>query len=309
MQQIRLSLRAWVELLALAAIWGGSFLAYELILRQMGVMTLVAHRVLWAALVLWVVALRRGHKIPRSRRIWLGFAVMGLLNNAVPFALIAYGQQSIESGLAAILNATTAIWGVGLAALVFPDERLTANRAAGVALGVAGLVVVIGPGSLIQVDPRDLGQVAVVGATLSYALAGIWARKRLAGLPPIISAAGMLTAAAMLMVPMALATEGWQGQGVEGGARLTTLLAMGYLSLGATAGAYLLYYRVLAMAGSGNLMLVTILVSPIAVVLGALVLGEVLPPRAFAGFGLIALGMIVLDGRAWRRMRGAVARA
>lgn len=297
MQQMRLTFRAWVELIALAVIWGGSFLAFEVLLREMGVLTLVAHRVFWAAVLLWIIAWRRGLAVPRKPAIWGAFLVMGLLNNAIPFGLIAYGQQSIESGLAAILNATTAFWGVTLSALFFADECLSANRIAGVGIGIAGLVIVIGPQALSGIDPRSLGQLAVVGATLSYAFAGIWARKRLVGLSPVVSSAGMLTGSSLIMVPLALL--------IDGEPSLTLLpetwWAVAYISVIATAGAYLLYYRVLAMAGSGNLMLVTILVSPIAVILGAVVLGEALSPLAFTGFGVIALGMLVLDGRllAW----------
>lgn len=297
MQQMRLTFRAWVELIALAVIWGGSFLAFEVLLREMGVLTLVAHRVFWAAVLLWIIAWRRGLAVPRKPAIWGAFLVMGLLNNAIPFGLIAFGQQSIESGLAAILNATTAFWGVTLSALFFADERLSANRIAGVGIGIAGLVIVIGPQALSGIDPRSLGQLAVVGATLSYAFAGIWARKRLVGLSPVVSSAGMLTGSSLIMVPLALL--------IDGEPSLTLLpetwWAVAYISVIATAGAYLLYYRVLAMAGSGNLMLVTILVSPIAVILGAVVLGEALSPLAFTGFGVIALGMLVLDGRllAW----------
>jgi len=136
----------------------------------------------------------------------------------------------------------------------------------------------------------------VIAGTLSYALAGVWARKRLTGLHPIVAAAGMLTGSTLIMLPLA-----W---GLEGPVKLTlapqTVAAIGYYALGATALAYLLYYRVLGMVGSGNLMLVTLLIPPVAIVLGAVARGETLSANAFVGFGVLALGMIVLDGRIWR---------
>ena len=136
-------------------------------------------------------------------------------------------------------------------------------------------------------------------AAVSYALAGVWARKQLGGLRPQVAAAGMLTGSTLIMLPLAWVVEGPMTLALQP----VTLIAIGYYALIATAGAYLLYYRVLGMAGSGNLMLVTLLIAPVAIVLGALVLGEDLNTNAYAGFALLALGLIVLDGRLWALMR------
>lgn len=293
--------RAWAELTLLSVIWGGSFLAVELALVEMGPLTAVAHRVGWAAPLLWLYVRFRGLPVPRAPRVWLAFLVMGVLNNVLPFSLIAWGQQHIESGLAAILNATTAVFGVLLASLVFADERLTPARIAGVTLGFAGVVVVIGPDALSGFDLRSAGLLAVVGAALSYSFAAVWARAALGGLPPQVSAAGMVSAAALVMVPAALLVEG----APDFALMPVTWAAIAFYALGATVAAYLLYYRVLGMAGSGNLMLTTILIVPVAVLLGAVVLDEALPPTAFAGFGLIAAGMAVLDGRILRALAQA----
>lgn len=141
--QKSLSSRAWIELLLLSFIWGASFLSIRVALYEVPVMTAVAHRVFWAALMLWGYVLIKGIPIPRSARIWGAFFIMGLLNNAIPFTLMAWGQLYIETGLTSILNAATAIFGVIVAAIVFPDERLTMNRAIGVLVGFAGVVVAI----------------------------------------------------------------------------------------------------------------------------------------------------------------------
>ena len=299
MTQKSIAPRAWAELTLLALIWGGSFLSNAVILRDYGPMWTVALRVLIAALVLWGYVAWRGIAVPRQARVWGAFLIMGLLNNAIPFTLITWGQQHISSGLASILNAVTAVFGVLIAALVFSDERLTANKLWGVALGFSGATVIIGLSALKQLNLASAGQLAVLGAALSYALAGAWARKTLGGQTPQLAAAGMLTGSTLIMVPLALWTEG--------AAHLPTLpqtwAALGYLALIATAGAYLLYYRVLGMAGSGNLMLVTLMVAPFAILLGAIVLQEVLPPRAYGGFALLAAGLIVIDGRVLRKLR------
>lgn len=283
-------------MLLLAAIWGASFLSIRIALDEVGPLTAVAHRVGWAALALWLVVLLMRLPVPRDPRIWLGFLGMGLLNNVIPFGLMAWGQLYIETGLTSILNAATAIFGVIMAAIFFADERITLRKAVGVTLGFGGVATAIGLGNLISFDLRSLAQLAVIGGTLSYALASVWARKQLAGQPPQVAAAGMVTGATVIMLPIAWLVEGPLTLDLQG----DTVLAIGYYALIGTALAYLLYYRVLAMAGSGNLMLVTLLIPPFAIVLGAVVLNEALLPSAYGGFALLALGLLVLDGRIWR---------
>lgn len=301
MTQTSLSPRAWSELTFLALIWGASFLSIRLALFEIGPAWVVAHRTLWAALALWLVIALSRQPLPRSPRLWGAFLVMGCLNNVIPFTLMAWGQQHIETGLTSILNAGTAIWGVLFAAVIFADERLTVRRASGVALGVAGVALAVGPDALTGLDLTSLAQLAVIAGTISYALAAVWARRRLSGLSPLVAAAGMLTGASVVALPLAVLLEGPPDLSLTP----TTLGSIAYFSLIATAGAYLLYYRVLAMAGSGNLMLVTLMIPPTAILLGAVVLDETLEPTAYAGFALLALGLAVMDGRLFRLFRSA----
>ena len=291
--QQSLSPRAWVELCALGLIWGGSFLAIRIALDEIGPLWSVVHRVFWAALVLWTVVALRGLRLPRERGTWVALLIMGLLNNVIPFGLMAWGQLHIPTGLTAILNAATAIFGVIGAAIVFADERLTPRKAFGVGLGFLGVAVAIGLRNFLAFDITSVAQLAVLGGTISYAAAGVWARKTLRGLAPAVSAAGMLTGAFILVLPLALAVEGPPDLALSA----RTWGAIGYYALAATAIAYLLYYRVLAMAGSGNLLLVTLLIPPVAITLGALVRGEALAPTAFVGFGLLAVGLLILNRR------------
>lgn len=298
-QQKSLSARAWAELLLLAVIWGGSFLSIRIALDEVGPLTSVAHRTFWAMLVLWGVVAMMRLPLPRAPATWAAFLGMGLLNNVIPFGLMAWGQLHIETGLTSILNAATAIFGVLIAALVFADERMTARKIGGVLVGFVGVATAIGLENFRNFDLRSLAQLAVLAGTLSYAVAGSFARLTLAALPPQVAAAGMLTGSTLITVPLAWLVEG----PVTLALAPDTLLAIGYYAIIATAGAYLLYYRVLAMAGSGNLMLVTLLIAPVAITLGAIVRGEALSANAFAGFGLLALGLIILDGRVWRWLR------
>ena len=297
--QKSLSGRAWAEMLVLALIWGGSFLSIRIALDEISPLMSVAHRVTWAMLVLWVVVAVMRIPLPRNPRIWFAFVVMGLLNNVIPFVLMAWGQLHIESGLTSILNAFTAVVGVVMAALFFSDERLTPRKIIGVVLGFFGVSVAIGLENFKNFDLRSLAQLAVIGGTVAYAVAGVWARKNLVGMPPQLAAAGMLTGATVIMLPLVYFVEGLPTFDLQP----PTLVAIGYYAVIATAAAYLLYYRVLAMAGSGNLMLVTLLVAPIAITLGAVVLGEKLSANAFVGFVILAVGLIILDERVWKALR------
>lgn len=289
----------WGLLALLALLWGASFMSIRIALDEVPPLTAVAHRVGWATLVLWVYVLFSRLPLPRGRHIWVGFLGMGLLNNVIPFSLMAWGQLYIPSGLTSIFNAATAVFGVLFAALLLSDEKLTRRKTLGVALGFAGVVTAIGLQNLRSLDITSLAQLAVLAGAISYACAGIWARKRLAGLAPQVAAAGMLSTSTLIMLPLAW----WFDGPIRLDLAPRTMLAIAYYALGATALAYLIYYRVLALAGSGNLMLVTLMITPFAIVLGALVLGETLAPNAYKGFVLLALGLVVIDGRLIDRLR------
>lgn len=297
MTQQTISSRAWAEMTLLACLWGGSFLAIRTALDEIGPLTSVLHRTFWAMLVLWAVVALRRIPVPRAPRIWAAFLVMGILNNVIPFSLMAWGQLYVPTGLTSIFNAATAVFGIVVAAMVFADERLTPRKMLGVGLGFAGVVTAIGPEALRQFDTRSLAQLAIVTGTLSYACASAWARRMLPGMSPVVAAAGMLTGSSLVMIPLAL----W----VDGVPRLDlgapTWIAIAYYAIFATACAYLLYYRILGMAGSGNLMLVTLLIPPVAITLGGLVRDESLHASDYLGFAILALGLSVIDGRLWRR--------
>lgn len=280
----------------LALLWGGSFAANRVVLGEVGVLTTVAFRVTGGAVALWVWILWRRLPLPSLNRA-PALIVMGLLNNAIPFTLIVWGQGHIPSGLASILNATTAIFTVLMASVFFADERLSRDKAIGVALGFAGVVLVIGSKAVSALDLTALGQIAILVATFSYALAGLFARRYLQGIRPEVSAAGMLTGAAFLIAPAALWQEGVPS--LDYGAAAWGGLA--YLALMASALAYVLFYAVLRLAGAGNLSLVTLMIPPVSVALGALMFGERLQGNAYAGFAALAFGLLFIDGRLGRK--------
>ncbi|MEC8196886.1 MAG: DMT family transporter [Pseudomonadota bacterium] len=292
-QPTTMTAQSFVLLLCLAAVWGGSFLFAELALREVPPLTITLHRVVCAVPALLLALRLGGLALPRSARFWGGALGMGLLNNAIPFSLIFWGQQQIEAGLASILNGTTAMFGAVVAGLLLPDEPLTPNKLAGAVLGLLGVAVIMGPEALGGFDPANLAQLAVLGAALSYALASVWGKRLLGGHPPLVNATGMLIGASVLMLPVVLLVEGPPRFDLSAG----TFGALAGLALLSTSLAYGLYFAILRRAGAANLMLVTLLIPPFAIALGALVLGERIGAAEGMGFAVIALGFVVTDGR------------
>jgi drug/metabolite transporter (DMT)-like permease len=282
----------WGLLAGLSALWGGSFFFSKLALAELPPLSLVLWRVSLAALALWALALITRQPVPRDPRLWVSFIVMGALNNLIPYSLIFWGQTRIASGLASILNATTPLWTVLLAHLLTRDERLTPGRGAGVLAGLAGVAVMVGPDALGGLGADLLAQAAVIGAAVSYACAGIYG-KRFRAVPPLITAAGQLTCAAALALPIALLAER-PAVALPGPRTLAALLGLALLS---TALAYVIYFRLLARAGATNLLLVTLLIPASAILLGTLFLGERLELRQLAGMALIGAGLAAIDGR------------
>lgn len=288
-----MDLKAAIMLLVLATVWGGSFFFAEIALREVPPMTITLHRVFWAAPILAVIVFLKGIPVPRSIRVWGAYLVMGALNNAIPFTLIFWGQTKIDSGLASILNGTTAMFAAVVAGVLLVDEPLTPKKIVGAALGIAGVAFIMGPGVLTNFNPGNLAQLAILGAALSYAFAGVWGKVTLAGQPPLMNAFGMVIGTTVLMMPLVLAFDGVPDLGLSSSV-LGALLGVASLS---TALAYVLYFAILARAGAANLLLVTLLIPPFAIGLGGMFLGERIGSEAFFGFTIIALGFAVTDGR------------
>jgi drug/metabolite transporter (DMT)-like permease len=289
----RMGALEWGLLLTLSFLWGGSFFFSKVALAELPPLTVVLARVGIAALALNLAVIVGGQRMPLDTGAWARFFAMGLLNNLIPFSLIFWGQTQITSGLASILNATTPLWTVVLAHLLTRDERLTPGRLLGVLLGLAGVVVVIGPDMLGGLGLDMLAQLAVLGAACSYACAGIYG-KRFQGTPPIVTATGQVTATAIMMLPVvALVDRPWALPMPH----LATWGALAGLALLSTAVAYRIYFRLLATAGATNLLLVTFLIPVSALLLGGLILGERLDLRHLLGMALIGVGLAAIDGR------------
>ena len=285
----------WAILGILALIWGGAFVFIGVAVRHVDPLTYVWLRLTIAAAAMWIFLKVSGQSLGLPRKVWGSILLLALLNNALPFTLFGWGQTHIASGLAAILNATTPIWGVIVAHVLTHDERMTPRKVAGVLLGFGGVAVMIGPTLLANIGTDALAQLACITASLLYALAAVWARRfKRMGLSPMSVTTGQLTAGAAMMLPMMLLFgQPW----TQPFPPLVAWGAIVALALFCTAFGYVLYFRLIDSAGATNALLVTLLVPPVAILLGAVLLGESLAPQDFAGLALIALGLAAIDGR------------
>lgn len=294
----------WFSLLALSVLWGGSFFFVEIAVSALAPLTIVFLRVGLAAVALWIFVFATGRRPPRQAQVWLACFGMGTLNNVIPFSLIVWGQTQITSGLASILNATAPLFTVVVAGMLLPDERMTVSKLVGLAIGFAGVVVMIGMPAVKNTDSTILAQMAILGAALSYACAGVFGRRfKSMGVDPITTAAGQVTASAIMLAPVVLVIDGpAHAAGASAGIWAGIWAAVIALALASTAVAYVFYFRILASAGATNILLVTFLVPVSAILLGATILGERLGTVHLLGMAMIGLGLIAIDGRLWRRL-------
>lgn len=288
-----MSLINWFMLALLGAIWGGSFLFAKVAVAEIPPLMLVLLRVGIAAATLHFILRLRGERFQDHLSLTGAFLVMGFLNNVVPFSLLFVGQTELSAGLASILNGTTPIFTFVIAAVFLRQEPVKLHRAAGVAIGFLGVAVMLLPTLTGGGDDPLWAQLACLGAAVSYACAAAFA-KRFRDTPPMISATGQLTASTLIMLPIVLLGAAAWSPGDTSLIAWANVAALGVL---ATAGAYLLYFRLLASAGATNASLVTLIVPASAILFGYLLLGERLSGTQLFGFAMLIAGLIVLDGR------------
>lgn len=287
----------WANLVLLSVLWGGSFLFVEVALTGLPALSIVWARVALAALILAAVLRAGGMALP-PRGVWPALAVMGLLNNAVPFTLFATAQGEITGALASVLNATTPLFTVLVAHLATRDERITPAKAVGLGFGVAGVMVMMAGAGW---EGAGAAKAACLAAALSYASAAVWGRRfRRLGVAPLQTAFGQVAASSLMLLPLWLIVDRPWALPPPGSEVVAAVIGIAALS---TALAYLIYFRLLASAGATQLGLVTFLIPVSATALGWLLLGERLLPQHLAGFGLIVVGLMAIDGRAFGRLR------
>ncbi len=289
----------WGLLVLLGLIWGGSFFFARIAVGEVPPLTLVFLRLSIAALALHVYIGGRFGIYPLLKSRWREFLALGILNNALPHALIFFGQTRIGAGLAAILNATTPIWTVLIANYLTSDEKLSTAKIVGCLTGLLGTVILIGPGVTAGSGVPLWALLLPVIAAVSYGFAATYGKRFRSVAPPVI-AAGQLTASSLVALPLSLVMDHPWTLAMPSVNAVAAILAIALLS---TAFGYILYFRIMAAAGATNASLVTLLVPPGAILLGFLFLGERLEMTDIAGMALIGAGLVILDGRLHRRSR------
>ena len=294
----------WMLLIILSIVWGGSFFFVGVAVEALPPLTIVAFRVSLAAFALLAIVYFTGLRMPINPKIWVAFIFMGILNNVIPFTLIVWGQTHIASGLASILNATTPLFTIVAAHFLTKDEKMTSNKIVGVIIGFTGVVIMLGHEALGGLGESVIAQLAILGAAISYSLAGIFGRRfAQAGIKPVITATGQVTASSLLLIPLAISYDKPFTLPMPG---LEIWFAVVGLALISTAFAYILYFRILSTAGATNLLLVTLLIPVSAILLGTAILGEQLELKHFLGMGLISIGLLSIDGRAPQLITGSL---
>lgn len=294
----RIDARDWSLLAVLSILWGGSFFFNGAALRELPPLTLVFLRVALGAAILLSLLRMQGIGFPKGMQGWKPFVAIGLLNNVIPFSLIVIGQTFIPSGLASILNATTPLFAVMVMATA-GEETLQTRRVTGVALGLAGVIVLRGWG--IDTKPgQGLGILFCLGGALSYGFAALAARRLLKDSPPLGTATFQLMASTVMMAIVAGAVEQPWKLPMPG---VTTWLAVLGLAGLSTALAYIVFFQIIRRSGATNVMLVTLLIPVTAIFLGWLVLGEPISMREIAGAIIIGSALLVIDGRARTPLR------
>src|SRR5262245_48850592 len=202
-----MELRVWIWLLSLSVLWGGSFFFAKVAVSELGPVTVVFARVALATLALNITLMASGVRPFRNGAPWKAYFIMGLLNNALPFSLIFWGQTQIDSGLASILNATTPLFTLVTAHLLTDDEKIDASKVTALLVGLAGVTLLVGP-DLLLVGASAWAELACLAAALSYALAAVYGRRfKAMGVAPMEVAAGQLTAATLLILPIMLVID------------------------------------------------------------------------------------------------------
>ena len=294
-----MSNKDWLMVFLLGLFWGSSFLFNEILLKHISPISIAFVRVAVSAMILipFIIA-KYGINILTQRDIF-NLTIMGVINNILPFSLIAVGQQFTTGGLASILNASTSFFTIIVASIFLTNEKLTTTRVLGVLIGVLGVSIAVGFDEIFSNINQGFGKYVVLLGSLSYAFAVVWGKLKLSHLKPMIAATGMLTASSVIMLP--IIGYGYMNELIVLEIDIIAIIIL--FAIIANVLAYFLYFKILESAGAGNLQICTIIIPPAAIILNALILGELITKTEIIGLMIIVIGLVILDGRALRYLK------
>ena len=285
----------WALFIGLGFFWGSSYFWIKVGLETVPPLTLIAGRLVLASVFLWAVVLLTREPLPRSSRQYGHLLVMACVNIVLPFVLIAFGEQSIDSALASILNATVPLFVIILAPMFLPDEGITWPKIAGLAVGFAGVILLVAP-DLVNVQDADLtGELLLIGSSLSYAVGNVYAKRNVRGLAPRIPALFQVFLAALIVVPAALVIDR-PFETVHPAPE--ALAAIAWLGIIGSGFAYLCYFTILANWGATRTSLVAYLLPVVGILLGTAILDDPLTVNRIAGTALVIAGIAIVNSGA-----------
>lgn len=273
-------------LLLLALLWGCSFLLMAISLESIPVLTAAFSRLALAGALLSVFVVLKKERIALNQQFLVEIFTLGLLRAALPVSLILWAQTRIDSGVAGILNSTSALFTLLVAHVLTDNEKITPNKLIGLILGMTGVALIMGVDAIKGLGSEITGQLAMLGATLSYGFANVYGR-RFSSRTPVLSAAGMLLAGALWILPLAIISD-WPVAQIP---TARSVIALVTLAVFSTACAFVVWFKLIHSAGPTNTVLVTFLIPPIALFLGVIFLNESPDTNDYTGLLLIALGL------------------
>jgi drug/metabolite transporter (DMT)-like permease len=288
-----MKVKHFMMLVLLAALWGPSFLFIKIAVETIPPFTLVAGRVGIGAVLLVSYLYARGGRLPKKWGVWKHLALIALVHNAIPFVLFSWSEQYIDSAIASILNGTTPLFTIVLAHFFTTDDKLTPAKMTGTLIGFGGLILLLLPSFTDGVQLTTLGVLGVALAAALYGVAIVYSRNYLRDLPPLVAPTGQMIMATIYVLPMALLLERPFFLPAPTTESLISLLALGVFG---TAVAFVVYYRLIAVADASYVSMTTYLIPIVGVVLGVIVLNEQLTWHSYAGCGLILFGVMVVNG-------------
>jgi len=286
----------WLVFLALGLMWGSSYLFIKLAVDDFGTFTLVSLRLLVGAALLWVVIRLAHQPLPRGRRMYGHLLVMAIVNITIPFLLITWAEQSVDSSLAAILTSPVPLFAIVLSALFLADEPMRVNGVVGLIVGFIGVIIITSPG-LTGGNSSVSGELALLGAAFSYAVGAVYSRRNVRGLPPMIPAVFQVSFAAIIVTVLALVVEHpWTA--TPDTEAIFSILWLGIFGSGL---AYLLVFRLFSHWGATRTTLIAYVIPPVGIVLGVLVLHEPIDARIILGTALVVAGVGLVNSKFGRR--------
>lgn len=281
----------WLIFIALGFAWGSSYLFIKIGVESFGTFTLIALRLMIGAAFLWIAFRLNGTKLPRERRIYGHLIVMALINITIPFALITWAEQSVDSAVAAILNATVPLWVIVIAPMFLPDEPIRINGVVGLAVGFIGVVLLVSPG-LASATGDMAGTIALLGSALAYALGNVYSRRNVRGLAPLVPAVFQVSFAFIIVAAIALVIDRpWETAHPDARGWFSVV----WLGIFGSGFAYMLYFRLLDRWGATRTSMVAYLLPVCGIVLGFLVLHEHIDVTLILGTALIIAGVALVN--------------